>query len=95
MRGAPHLILATTRKNFPRGRENTILSLTYLELFATSFGLGSCWAGLFEMCALSDHYPLLELFDIPEDKVITGAVMVGYHKYSYRSSESFSWKWVI
>lgn len=84
LRGAPHLILATTNKNFPRGRENSVFSFAYLELYATSLGLGSCWAGLFEMCAFSGYKPLLELFQIPEEKEITGAVMVGYPQYSYK-----------
>lgn len=84
LRSAPHLILATTQKNFPNGRENTIFSLAYLELFATALGLGSCWAGLFEMCVFANYAPLLELFNVPEDKVITGAVMVGYPKCRYK-----------
>jgi len=45
-----------------------------LELFATTLGLGSCWAGLLEMCAFDNCHPLLELFNIPKDKVLTGAV---------------------
>jgi nitroreductase/NAD-dependent dihydropyrimidine dehydrogenase PreA subunit len=84
LRNAPHLILATTQKTLPHGRENSIFSFAYLELFATSLGLGSCWAGLLEMCVFSKHSPLLELFKIPEDKHITGAVMVGYPQYSYK-----------
>ena len=84
LRNAPHLILATAPKGFKNGRENTISGFTYLELYATAIGLGSCWAGLFEMCAFSDYSPLLQLFNIPEDKVITGAVMVGYPKYKYK-----------
>lgn len=84
LRDAPHLILAIAPKEFKNGRENTISSLSYLELFATTMGLGSCWAGLFEMCAFSNYYPLLELFNIPTDKSITGAVMVGYPKYEYK-----------
>ena len=84
LRDAPHIILATTPKNMPRGRENTIFSLTYLELYAPSLGLGSCWAGLLEMC-LFDHYaPLVDLFNIPEDKEISGVVMVGYPQYHYQ-----------
>ena len=83
LRAAPHLILATAPKDFKNGRENTIFSFAYLELFATSLGLGSCWAGIFEMCAFANHYPLLKLFNIPDDKVLTGAVMVGYPQYSY------------
>lgn len=84
LRGAPHLILAAAPKNFKNGRENTISYFTYLELFATTLGLASCWAGLLEMCAFSNYPPLLELFNIPEDKVITGAVMVGYPKYKFK-----------
>ncbi|MFT8315861.1 MAG: nitroreductase family protein [Clostridium sp.] len=84
LRGAPNLILATTDVNFSGGRENSIFSLTYLELFAPSLGLGSCWAGIFEICALSENSPMLKLLNIPEDKKITGAVMVGYPQYSYK-----------
>jgi len=83
LRGAPHLILATTPKDFRKGRENTIFSFAYLELFATTLGLGTCWAGIFEMCAFANHYPLLKLFNIPKGKVLTGAVMVGYPQYRY------------
>ena len=84
LRNAPHLILATAPKGFKNGRENTISALSYLELYAPTLGLGSCWAGLFEMCAFSNYLPLLELLNIPKDKVITGAVMVGYPKYKYK-----------
>lgn len=84
LRDAPHLILATAPRDFKNGRENTISAFSYLELFATTLGLGSCWAGLFEMCAFSNYSPLLQLFNIPADKIITGAVMIGYPKYKYK-----------
>jgi len=84
LRAAPHLILGTAPKEFPRGRENTVFSLVYLELFAPALGLGSCWAGLFEACIFAGYSPLLELFNVPNDKVITGAVMVGYPKYKFK-----------
>lgn len=83
LRGAPVLVVATAAKNFTQGRINSISYLTYLELFAPHLGLGSCWAGLFEHCALSENSPMLKLLDIPDDKLITGAVMVGYPKYKY------------
>ncbi len=81
---APNLIIATALKDFKNGRENTILSFSYIELFANTIGIGSAWAGLVEMCAFSNYRPLLDLFKIPEDKVFTGAVMVGYPKYSFK-----------
>lgn len=83
LRSAPSLILTTTAKDFLRGRENSVFSLAYLELYVPTLGLGSCWAGIFEVCALSENSPLLELFNISEGKKITGAVMVGYPEYSY------------
>jgi len=84
LRGAPNLIMTTADKNFSGGRGNSISSLTYLELFAPSLGLGTCWAGYFEYCASLKGSPLLKLFNIPEGKTITAAVMVGYPKYSYK-----------
>jgi nitroreductase len=84
LRSAPHLILAISALEFQRGRENSIFSLAYLELYAPALGLGSCWAGIFELCAFSGHEPLLKLFNIPEGKKITGAVMVGYPQYRYQ-----------
>ncbi|WP_234117345.1 nitroreductase family protein [Clostridium hydrogenum] len=83
LRGAPSLILATADSNFPRGRENSIFSLAYLELYTPTLGLGSCWAGMFERVAMKDNSPLLKLFNISKNKKITGAVMVGYPKYTY------------
>ncbi|MCR3758326.1 nitroreductase family protein [Clostridium felsineum] len=84
LRNAPTLVLATAPKGFKNGRENTIFSFSYMELFATTLGLGSCFAGLFEMCVFDKYEPLMELFNISEDSVITGAVMVGYPKYKYK-----------
>ncbi|MBZ9686754.1 nitroreductase family protein [Clostridium estertheticum] len=84
LRGAPNLIITTADKGFSNGRANSISCLTYLELFAPSIGLGTCWAGFFEYCASIKGSPLLKLFNIPEGKTITAAVMVGYPKYSYK-----------
>ena len=83
LRGAPSLILATADASSLRGRENSVISLTYLELYAPTLGLGSCWAGLFERVAMKENSPITDLFAIPQNKKITGAVMVGYPKYTY------------
>ncbi|AGF55821.1 nitroreductase/NAD-dependent dihydropyrimidine dehydrogenase PreA subunit [Clostridium saccharoperbutylacetonicum] len=84
LRDAPSIILTLADKDFRNGRENSILSLSYLELYAPSLGLGSCWAGIFEICALNDNSPMYKLFNIPENKKITGVVMVGYPKHSFK-----------
>jgi len=69
LRDAPNLILAMAPKEMKNGRENTIFSLAYLELFATTLELGSCWDVLLEMCEFDNYHPLLELFNIPKNKV--------------------------
>lgn len=83
-RGAPNLIITIADKDLQSARDNSVSSLTYLELYAPSLGLGSCWAGIFEYCASIENSPMLKLFNIPEGKKITAAVMVGYPKYSYK-----------
>ncbi len=84
LRGAPSIVVALADNDFYLGRESAISSLSYLELYAPSLGLGSCWAGIFEICACSDNSPIYKIFNIPQEKKIVGVVMVGYPKYSYK-----------
>ena len=42
LRDAPNIILTLADEDFRKGRENSIFSLSYLELYAPSLGLGSC-----------------------------------------------------
>lgn len=84
LRGAPSLILSLADKDFRNARENSIFSLTYLELFAPSLGLGSCWAGILEICARNEDSPIHKLLNISDKKIITGCVMVGYPKHTFK-----------
>ena len=85
LRSAPCLIVATADKNsFAVGRYNTYISFAYLQLFATSMGLGTCWAGLLEYCAASGYEPLLNLLNLPKNMQVTSGMMVGYPKYTYQ-----------
>jgi nitroreductase len=84
LRNAPVLVLGTSANTFARGRENTLLSLAYVELLAPALGLGTCWAGLLEAAAFSGFAPLLDLLAIPKDLQLTGALMVGFPKYFFR-----------
>ena len=97
LRGAPALILATAPKNFPMGRDNARYSLAYVELLATTMGLGSCWAGFLEMCAAAGYSEVYKLLDIAEKTAVTGAIMVGYPNYQYhrlvdRNPLQVTWK---
>lgn len=85
LRDAPCLIVAIAPKELlSRGRDNTHFSLAYAELYAPTIDLGTCWAGFFEACALSGYQPLLDLLKIPVDMTVTGGLMVGYPKYTYK-----------
>ncbi len=84
LRNAPALILGTAAATFARGRENTILSFSYVELYAPSIGLGTCWAGLLEAAFFSGSSSLPDLLKIPEGRQFTGALMVGYPKIAFR-----------
>lgn len=85
LRNAPCLIVGMVAKNFlSRGRDNTHFSLAYAELYAPSIELGTCWAGFFEACASSGYQPLLNLLGLPIDSAVTGGLMLGYPKYTYK-----------
>jgi nitroreductase len=74
----------TPAGSFVGGRENSIFKMAYMELYAQSLGLATCWAGIMEMCISSGYSPLLELFQLSQGEKITGAVMVGYPKYGFQ-----------
>lgn len=86
LRGAPHLILAVCpeRMGQVNGKSNAEFVLAYAELYAPAIGLGTCWAGFVQACAFSGYEPLLELLEIPEGKLLAGAIMAGYPKERYQ-----------
>jgi len=85
LRDAPCLVIPIVEKNsMPTGRDNTLFTLAYAELFAPSIGLGTCLTGFFNACAASGYKPLLDILNLPENMQVTGGLMVGYPKYNYR-----------
>lgn len=85
LRDAPCLVVAVTNKRMlASGRDNTHFCLAYAELYATALGLGTCWAGFFEACAANGYQPLLELLALPKATAVTGGLMVGFPKYTYK-----------
>ena len=83
LRGAPLLIVAHAPAGLLPAQVSTVLSLEYVELFATALGLGTCWAGIAQRC--SQSFPAFSQFlKIPAERKITGMLMAGYPKYRYR-----------
>ena len=82
-RGAPHVIVVHGDKTYGFGAEDGALALSYLELYASAIGLGSCWGGYF-YSAVNAYPPLFEALGLPADHRAFGAVMVGYPKLKYQ-----------
>ena len=95
-RGAPHVIVAHADKNWGFGTEDCTLALSLLDLYATSIGLGACWAGYFYK-AINAYPPLFDALALPPDHLAFGAMMLGYPKFSYqrippRNPPRVTWK---
>ncbi len=96
LRSAPHLIVAHGLKTLAPIQGACTIALTYLDLAAASFGLGTCWAGYFTAAA-NFHPPLLSTLALPQDYLPYGAMMIGYPKYAYqrmplRNAPNITWR---
>ena len=81
-RQAPHLALAYVHQGNPRARTDALIALTHLDIVAPSFGLGTCWGGIFLM-ALNHHQPLREQLGLPAEHLPVHVLMLGYPEVSY------------
>lgn len=95
-RDAPVLFVTHAPKGVPLLETDCTIALTYLELAAFSFGLGTCWAGLFNHAA-GQWLPLQRALGLPEGHVSFGAMMLGYPKYRYhrlplRNAARVTWR---
>ncbi len=75
-RGAPHLILAVTPKEWKWGAVDAAIALTYLELAAHAHGLGACWAG-YVTWAAQNHAPVRRLLGVEENEQVSGGQVLG------------------
>jgi nitroreductase/NAD-dependent dihydropyrimidine dehydrogenase PreA subunit len=83
-RGAPALVVAVGPRKMPIVRDNARFCLAYAELFAPTLGLGTCWAGFFEMCSSAYNKEVYDLLGLSEEQMVVGALMVGYPKYYFK-----------
>ncbi len=51
-RGAPHMLVVSNPVKAPCAKEDTIIALSYFELYAQSLGIGTCWCGFGQMCLM-------------------------------------------
>ncbi len=79
----PALILVHGQEDLPLIQTDCIIALTYLELYAASKGLGTCWGGYFTGAA-NFHKPLIDKLDLTQNHKCFGAIMIGYPLYKYK-----------
>jgi len=93
---APALIVASAPQEATTGMVDVALALSYLELAAQSFGLGTCWAGVVES-ALQWSEEVRESVGLPEGHPYHFPMMIGYPKRKYtrlpeRKAPKITWK---
>lgn len=81
-RNAPHLVIAYAAKQDRRAPTACAIALTYLELAALPHGVGTCWAGYFQVAATTSPAVQVAL-GLPEDQQSFGALLVGYPQFAY------------
>ena len=96
LRDAPVVIVAHAAMTDQMAPASCTIALTYLELAATSLGLGCCWAGYFNAAA-NTFPPMQGLLGLPDGHQSFGAMMVGYPQFQYkrmvpRPTPKISWK---
>jgi nitroreductase/NAD-dependent dihydropyrimidine dehydrogenase PreA subunit len=79
-RGAPHLLAAHIPEGPGSAPVDAIIALTYADLAAPAFGVGTCWAGFVSM-AVQAWKPLQEALALPRGRAFSYALMCGYPRF--------------
>jgi len=82
LRGAPHLIISHASKLAPTAAIDCATAVSYIEIAAPSFGLGTCWAGFFNIAATM-WPPLKKELNLPKGNNNFASVMIGLPKHNY------------
>lgn len=96
LRDAPCLVVAMSPRQDNNGMVNLTLALSYLELAAPVFKLGTCWAGLLQG-ALAANPALKAEVGIPDDypyhyPLMIGNAKVRYQRLPVRKAPKIIWK---
>ncbi len=81
-RNAPHVVIGHADAANSMAPTAAILAIGYMELAASSLGLGACWAGFFD-AALKFWPPLAGAVGLPEGHAALGSLMLGYPRHRY------------
>lgn len=77
-RNAPHLIFAhLPHSDFTDDRTDAVIALSYVDIAAPAFGVGTCWAGFIRM-AVDSYQPLIDALALPDNRKVGYAMFFGY-----------------
>lgn len=81
-RMAPHLVVAYAHRDAVAAKTDAIIALSHLDIAAPAFGLGTCWAGFFQMAA-AQWEPLRVGLNLPPEHLSIYTMMLGYPLFHY------------
>jgi nitroreductase/NAD-dependent dihydropyrimidine dehydrogenase PreA subunit len=81
-RNAPHMIVVSSNIKAPCANVDPIIALSYIELYAHSFGLGTCWCGFAQAC-FKLMPKLSKMIDIPSNYKPVYVMLLGYPSVKY------------
>lgn len=79
-RDAPHLLFAHIPEGNPIASVDAIIALTYFDVTAPSYGVGTCWAG-FVAGSAREYPPLQHYLGLPAGRTFAYAMMFGHPQY--------------
>ena len=82
-RGAPHMVVVSSKVTAPCATVHPIIALSYIELYAQSLGLGTCWCGFAQVC-LKIFPEICEMLEIPPKYAPVYVMLLGNPKVKYQ-----------
>ena len=90
-RNAPHMIVCAVRKNAPCKEADPWIALANFDLYAQTFGVGTCWCG-FAYYLFKFSRTLRKRLDFPKNYKITSIILFGKPAVKYQRSTFFTVK---
>lgn len=81
-RNAPHMIVVSSHIHAPCANVDPIIALSYIELYAKSLGLGTCWCGFAQAC-FKLLPKLSNMVNVPDGYKPVYVMLIGYPAVNY------------
>ena len=82
-RNAPHMIVVSSPVKSPCPQQDGVIALSYIELYAQSLGIGTCWCGYAELC-IKLFPEFCDILDIPKGYTPIYAMLLGKPAVKYQ-----------